>query len=291
VYGNCLQFNTGVNSSIRMTNIEGPLNGLTLSLTIPKNNNPYPNLEGRGLKLFIHNRTFAPRINDVINIKAGFTTNVAIEKTFSFKAPYPYSECHDLSKFSSEYYNTLKTANKTYSQYDCTKLCLQKLIKEKCDCYWTRYINLDESIPPCLNLTQLDCIFEQQNEIEFDESCLEQCPLECESVTYVAQLSSLDYPSSTLYTYLANNSEYLKSFLSSTGKNFSTDTAASYLVSINIFFPFTEYKEISLEPKLHLFELVSQIGGSMEMLVGFSMFHLIRFIEIHFLILLTLIKN
>ena len=62
---------------------------------------------------------------------------------------------------------------------------------------------------------------EQQNELEFDESCLEQCPFEFESVTYGVQLSSLDYPSSTLYTYLANNSEYLKSFLSSTGKNFS----------------------------------------------------------------------
>jgi hypothetical protein len=29
VYGNRLQFNTGVNSTILMTNIEGPLNGLT----------------------------------------------------------------------------------------------------------------------------------------------------------------------------------------------------------------------------------------------------------------------
>ena len=41
--------------------------------------------------------------------------------------------------------------------------------------------NLDKSIQPCLNLTQLNCINEQQNEFKLTEECLGQCPLECDT--------------------------------------------------------------------------------------------------------------
>ena len=106
------------------------------------------------------------RITDEINLKTGFYTNVAVQKTLSFKTAKPYSECQDLTSFSSVYQIALKTANKTYRQYDCIKLCLQRLIIDTCECYWTRYTNLDRTIQPCLNLTQLSCINEQQNEFE-----------------------------------------------------------------------------------------------------------------------------
>jgi len=273
-----------------VTTTEGPINGLSLILSIPQSQNFYPNLDGHGLKLFIHNKSFAPRINDLINIKAGFSTNVAIEKTFSFKTPHPYSECEDLTSFTSVYQSTLKAANKTYRQYDCIKLCLQRLIIVSCDCYWTRYTNLDKTKPPCLNLTQLYCINDQLNDFEIDEECLEQCPLECDTVTYGVQTSSLDYPSQTLYSYLLNDKEYVQSFEKSIGKNFSMENINVYLVSLNIFFPFTQYTEISQEPKTSVFELVSQIGGSMGMLVGFSIFHLVELIEILIIILSTILN-
>jgi len=287
-YGNCLQFNTGANSTIvRTTTTEGQLNGLSLSLTIPNNNNIYPNLEGRGLKLFVHNKTFAPRLSDLINIKAGLATNVAIGKTFSFKTPNPYSECQDLTSFTSEYESALKEANLPYRQYDCFKLCLQQLIIDNCDCYWTRYTNLDSSKLPCLNLTQLYCINDQNNAFEITNECLEECPLECDTVTYDVKTTCLDYPSTTLYNYLANNTAYTQSFLINTGKVFSSTTATSYLISINVFYPFTEYTLITESPKTFIFDLISQIGGSMGMLLGFSMFHLIELVEILLLVLFS----
>jgi hypothetical protein len=290
VYGNCWQFNANASIS-HMTTIEGQLNGLSLSLTVPKNTNTYPHLEGQGLKLYIHNKSFVPRTADLISVKPGLCTNVAVEKTIIYKTAYPYSECRDLVGFTSTYQRALEAANKPYKQYECFRICLQHLINEHCGCYWSRYTNLDSSLQPCLNLTQLHCIREQQKEFKITEECLEQCPLECETVTYDAQTTLLDYPSSTLYDYLLNNTEYVQSFRASTGKNFSMETASSHLVSLNIFFASFEYKIISLEPKLRIFELVSQIGGSMGMLVGFSMFHLVELVEIILLILFTLLKK
>ena len=292
VYGNCLQFNTGANASlVRKTKTEGPIHGLSLILYVPESQCLYPNLDGHGLKLFIHNKTFGPRINELINIKAGFSTNVAIEKTISYKTPHPYSACQDLTTHTSVYRSALKSANKPYRQYDCIKLCLQRHLIDKCECFWTRYLTFDKSIQPCLNLTQMYCINEQLNEFIITEECLGQCPLECETVTFNVQTSSLDYPSQSLYSYLLNNSEYKDSFKNRTGRNYSMETISACLVSLNIFFPFTQYTEISQEPKLHVFELVSQIGGSMGMLVGFSIFHLLELFEILLLVLFTLFND
>ena len=101
IYGNCMQFNTGLNATkIRMTTTEGPIYGLSLILVLPVNRNIYPNLDGDGLKLFIHNKSFAPRTMDEINLKMGQAINVAVHKTLNSKWPHPYSECQDLTSFT-----------------------------------------------------------------------------------------------------------------------------------------------------------------------------------------------
>ena len=288
IYGNCWQFNTGMNSTlVRLTTTEGPVNGLSFWIALPKNENYYPNLDGHGLKLFIHNKSFSPRVTDEINIKAGLATNVAVQKTFNYKWPYPYSECKDLTSFSSVFLNALKAANKSYRQYDCIKLCLQRLIIDSCDCYWTRYTNLDSSKPPCLNLTQLYCINTEQAKFEIADECLEQCPLECETVTYDVQTSILEYPSQSMYNYLMNQSSFLSAWQNSTGMTFDRNYCDQYIVSMKIFYPFTQYTKISEEPKTNVFDLISQIGGSLGMLLGFSLFHLIEIIELFILVVIS----
>jgi acid-sensing ion channel, other len=290
-YGNCLQFNNGIKStSIHSTMTEGPSNGLTLTLYLTPNENFYPNFDGDGLKLFIHNKSFPPRLSDEINLKAGQAYNVAIQKTFSYKTPVPYSECEYLTSFTSTYSNVLKVANKTYRQFECFKLCLQQLVIDNCECFWTRYIPLDKFTQPCLNLTQLYCVYTQQNEFKITEECLKQCPLECSTVTYDVKTSSLDFPSQSFFNFLVNDTSFIDLWENDTSTKFTVANSYLYLISLKIYYPNTQFTLISESPKTAIFDLISQIGGSLGMLLGFSIFHLVELFEIIILVLYTILK-
>ena len=67
-YGNCQQFNANRRIISLKTMTEGPTYGLSLVIAVPLNENKYPTLDGDGLKLFVHNRSFVPKIT-VINLK------------------------------------------------------------------------------------------------------------------------------------------------------------------------------------------------------------------------------
>lgn len=68
-YGNCQQFNANRRIISLKTMTEGPTYGLSLVIAVPLNENKYPTLDGDGLKLFVHNRSFVPKITEVINLK------------------------------------------------------------------------------------------------------------------------------------------------------------------------------------------------------------------------------
>ena len=159
-------------------------------IALPLNENKYPTLDGDGLKLLVHNRSFVPKITEVINLKTGQEINVAVKRTDIHNTPRPYSECQELDTgFDSTFYGILRNANRTYRQYDCFKLCLQELINQKCECFYEKYLSVNSSAFPCLNLTQLNCIYEQQSAFTIDEDCLTQCPLECDTVSYDTQVT------------------------------------------------------------------------------------------------------
>jgi hypothetical protein len=275
-YGNCLQFNKNLTHT-KETITEGPAFGLLLDIHL--NSTPFNydafHLNGVGLKLFIHNKTFDNRITEEISLRLGQETNVALKRTFTSKTPYPYSVCEDLESTNmeeSEYVKILKYNNKTYRQYDCFKLCLQEMVNEKCQCHYTKFLPVNTHLRPCLNLSQLECIYNEQNAFRDEKlnECNRKCPLECEWITYETQMSSLDLISSN-----------------ATGVNVSKES----LLSLKVYYSFTQFTEIREFPKTLLFDLVSQIGGSMGMLLGFSIFHLIELVEIIILVNLSFFRN
>jgi hypothetical protein len=264
--------------------------GLSLILSLPQNKNSYPALNGRGFKVYIHNQTSDPILPNEMDLNIGMELNLAITRTFSQKTPHPYSECKDLASFNSTYYSILKELNISYSQYECLKLCLQKKINEICGCYYPKYLKSSKSLEICSNLTQLDCVYSQQSFFDFDEFCLEQCPLECDTITYDVQMSSLAYPSNSVYKNLLQNATFVQEFQNYTGEAFFLASIRDYVVSLKIFYPSTSYILITQMPKTGFFDLLAQIGGSLGMLLGFSIFHLIEFFEIILLIIITLAK-
>ena len=56
-------------------------------------------------------------------------------------------------------------------------------------------------------------------------------------------------------------------------------------LSFTIFYPLTEYHEITESPKILPIDLLSQIGGSLGMFLGFKMFHFIELCEIFFIMI------
>ena len=50
----------------------------------------------------------------------------------------------------------------------------------------------------CSNLTQLDCVYSQQSYFHPDIEYSEQCPLECDTITYDVQMPSLAYTSNSV---------------------------------------------------------------------------------------------
>ena len=63
------------------------------------------------------------------------------------------------------------------------------------------------------------------------------------------------------------------------------------LISLKVYYPFTQYTEIRELPKTSLIDLISQIGGSLGMLLGFSIFHLIELFEIIILVAFTFLQK
>ena len=96
--------------------------------------NVYPISETNGLKVFIHNQSFAqPDVFDTpISLESGKETNIIITKTFSSSTPAPYDTCTDLSKgYNSDLYNYVTSTNKLYRQKDCLNMGYQQEI-QKC---------------------------------------------------------------------------------------------------------------------------------------------------------------
>jgi len=203
-YGNCIQYNAN-SLDLKSSTSSSKSYGLQLRIGPIKSENKYPITTSTGLKVLINNQSFAPHIDDsFISIEPGKETDIVVDRTFASNMPKPYSSCTDLTKgFNSELYNFIVNSNKTYRQIDCIDLCYQRFIQTKCNCFYTVLPNIYPALP-CLNLTQIDCYLKSFTGFNIF-SCQLDCPLECESVTYNLQLSSLAYPSLEYYNLFKND--------------------------------------------------------------------------------------
>ena len=127
----------------------------------------------------------------------------------------------------------------------------------------------------------MECVSEQFVDDTSVESCLKDCPLECESITFDLQLSSLEYPSIQFFNAFLNDTS---SFQTQNSLDLSSyEKFKECFLAVNIFYPFLQYNKITIAPKLSVIDLISQIGGSLGMFLGFSLFHFVEVGEILFL--------
>ena len=293
-FGNCVQINTGRNWTNQRATLlysvsEGKEYGLSLLMGPLVNRNKYLSSLSTGLVVLLHNQSLAPADHDIINAETGKETNIAIKRTITQKEPSPYSECVDLTAFKSGIYDYMRTLKYAYTQQDCFDLCFQREVIQTCGCYSTEYATLDTSLNACLNLTELTCM--EDTNLGFKEAiCKAECPLQCLTVEYDHSLSSLVYPNEKAYNVYKSDAARI-STLEST-YNISLATYADfqkYFLVVNVYYPYLQYTLIKEVPKTTAIDLFSQIGGSIGMFLGFSIFHLVELFEILFLVVYMLV--
>jgi len=276
--GNCIRFNS-IDSNLKQVTETGKDFGLSFILGPLNNFNKYATSLFSGLVIYIHNQTFEPISSEGIQIKTGENTFISLKKTLAKIEPYPYGECRDFTDgFESDLYKFIIKSNKTYRQYDCLNLCIQRIIKMKCNCFYTKYPMYIHA-EPCLNSTALECIssIERGYANGYSEKCLNECPLECESVTYDYTVSSLIFPSKEFYQATVNDLDFMKRNFAA---NLSFDLFKEEYLSLNVFISTNKYTLITEIPKITQTDLITNVGGSIGIFLGFSIFSLIEVMEL-----------
>ena len=281
-YGNCYQFNSGFDQNGQKIDLEKIMVAdrlfslrLLLNISVPSSLK-FLNPSSGGL-IFIHNHTTYPPLVDPIAISPKTETNIAISRTFYKSQKKPYSFCDgntdDIGNYDSEYYKIVHKNVKEYSQTLCVYQCLQKHFIDKCNCYVANYPCFYES-KPCKLGGPLNCVSEIIISIPKNNllgNCIEQCPLECEKMSFERLVSYNEF----------SNSEFEKLLSQTNGSiYFNKSIDSKELVAVNIYYKSLEYKSITENPTIDVVSLFSGIGGVAGLMLGTSVLTLVELVEI-----------
>ena len=267
-YGKCFRFNSGKNLnkqpiSIFKSNVGAFEDSLDIKL----------NYTG-DIIFWIHDRFSPPLIeynnnhdNNRIFATGLSYTLITIDKVIEKKLSEPYNDClNDVTQFFSNktIINYILSQDKNYTQLECLKLCFELDYinnNNSCNCtnikfgnVWNKCYGFNEtsaqgSIKNCLLKSK-----ENFYSNEIMQNCKEYCPLECETKSYLTQISSAN--------------KFTK----------NTDN----ITRIRIYFRTLKHTLITQEPYMKLNYLVSNIGGILGLFIGISFVTLFELAEIIF---------
>jgi hypothetical protein len=242
-----------------------------------------------GLKVYVHNKSYLitdDEKNDIL-VTPGTEANIAIDRTFVYKKPYPYSNCIDnelmdkkIDSLANANYDQLSLVDKTiksfkmYTQQSCQQICFQDYLVKNYRCY-------DESLPieniQSLNLTKCATIDPNSNNTivdyqsvffstDQDKYCLENCPTGCLHIKYDATVSSSQFPTLTYADVLVYNENV------SSLRDKSFEVIESSVLSFNVYYKSDLYTKIREKESTSVDVLVSNFGGTMGKHFNFNFF-------------------
>jgi len=280
--GNCFQFNSI--PPLKKTILQGELNGLSLTIgpILNSNQNNLNPFSVKGLRLYINEDNHMPtRLDECIFVSPHKQVKVSMKKVVSRNQPKPYTNCEDLDslEYESDLVKYFKSTSRVYKQQNCLDLCYQRLTIDKCKCHIVG-LPLYKSSRICGSLSDFVCytdiavqFISNINTIKVE--CLKDCPLECDSVSYDVEMSSLDIETNAeLFTRFNKSIEQYRDF-----------------VSLNIYFANLKYTQIEQTPKTSVIELISNLGGALGIFLGFSVFSLIEIVEVIAQVIIVLVKS
>ncbi len=277
----CYRFNSGKNyfnkpTPIKNTSRYDSFTGFLLILDLEKNfllqtgDNSF--LTPYKTVVFIQNQSTIFRRDHSYNIESGIPipagiSYLSIRKEISQQMPPPYNDCgkQDTTDYVSNLHQYFIRNNKTYLQKDCFDLCIEEIIMQNCNCS----SQLGKLLDCFINEKVGKCIFNLYyayilKNLTLPSDCIRKCPLECDRYTYTINQN---------YLGLISN-EYWDSM------NLTTFQQNNNIVVINTYFSSLDYLFISEIAKTSPFDLVSNIGGSLGLFIGFSFLNIAEIFEI-----------
>ena len=265
-YGNCFQFNSGLNFTnhkIDLVKSSRLDKGYGLKLNFGGFYSNYDQIEFKNndIVVLVHNKSsIISSSTKLSHIHIYDKLALSLKITLISKQPSPYSDCIDLSTYSSVLYDYLLQSNYSYRQIDCLDLCIQQKIINECECYYLKYPDLNTQVKPCLNWTQFNCANNEINNFDSAECIKTQCPLECTSIAFQLENS---YGSGH---YERSLSDFV-------------------FTALTVSYSSLKYTQITESPQTTFINLLAQLGGSLGMFISFSVFTLFESIEVLVLIL------
>ena len=266
--GICFRFNSGKNMSnhsipIKYSIIGGKDDCFKLVLK-----------EKKDLTIWIHERKSPPKIEEwnnhdsPINIMGGSKVFIEIEKSKNSMLGEPYNHCfRDGSSFEGNrtIIDYILSIDQIYRQRNCLEVCfdLFYLQENPCNCTNTSLGNVWKDCFIFKEKGKIDkCTFQKRTQFyrnNLIEKCSEYCPLECDSVSYSVSINALPYNTS--------------------------------FTTIKIYYKSLQYTSIMQEPKMKMFDFISNVGSILGLFIGMSFVNLFEIIEIFFEIGFVLFKR
>jgi hypothetical protein len=280
VYGKCYRFNSGFNLSnqsipIKKVRKSGLYNSFNLNFYY--NNLQSESLDLTDLMIYIHNHTHMPatiyKKGDFI--QSGKFNYFKIKRIYDQKLELPYNDCYkNVSK--SDYNQTIinhMIANKRriYNQKECLDLCDNLKYKEMNSCNFIPN-NLDQNFIYETNKLKNDtlkkCIMTFFKQLNYTN---EYCPYECDSFTFDINTHSMSIQNS--------GNINSKSFSHFVGFNTYENVSRTFF-AIRVYYDDLKYTLIKQQPKIELFGLISNVGGTLGLFLSFSFISLLELFEV-----------
>ena len=133
----------------------------------------------------------------------------------------------------------------------------------------------------CLNESQQNCaklawkIFISNDYVS--KTCIQYCPLECNSISYKLTNSFSSFPSKSFADSLMTNPIITSKFSNGT---LNYESIKQSVLSLNIYYDRLAFTQISKETKFEIVDLISAIGGLLGLFLGMSFLSFVEIIEI-----------
>ena len=287
--GNCYAFNTAnVGTTLKKTAIAGPVAGLQMDLYV----NFHENLTlfnsftgGIGAIIHIDNNSYmTDYISEGIYVMPGTITSIAVDRKFMVSLSKPYSNCEISNEKSpqiqSDLYKMISNSAYEYSQQFCFKQCIQQQIFNACNCTYPFYVSLF-GYAECSDEKSLKCSSDVSEKLIPDKYvqalCEALCPLECNLTEYEASVTSLQLIGDYYVDLLKEKPNLVNDFVD---RSINATTARDSVVRVNIFYESLSYSMSTEIPKMDFVSLFSNIGGTLSLFLGVSVFSVFEIVEV-----------
>ena len=289
IYGNCFQINT--DSILKVQ----PYKENVLSLTLEyfdyyKINRIKGNYYNNIRENFIYAFASGKNSNPFIEMKNGFIftgdiigADVKITKSVFNKQKKPYSNCDMVEdengnyvypdSFNRKYFNQIKSAGYEYSQSMCTSFCQIDRIGNNCT-FRASSINAPNNMDNFCPNDNLDYFYENDYNFfddlykfyfkndEIDEECRKMCPLECKIEQYDLLVTRT----------------WVKSIYNP-------------YITLTFYFDSAGYLNHEESPSISVYNLVSNIGGAIGLLLGMSLLSVFEVLEMIVLSIYLIVEH